>query len=101
MKSVAAEGQRLLDQSVDGTHTTALHDPADGSTSRVTDLRPGPGATVLASGPRDLWADVEGAHDQWLAMNRPRREWFTIRATPEGQTLSFAAPDGQVHEWPL
>lgn len=88
-------------QDHDGAHTTALFDSADGSLARIADHRPGPGATVVTSGPRDLWAEIEKAHEQWLALNRPRREWFTIRATPAKQVLAFSAPDAQVHECTL
>jgi methyltransferase of ATP-grasp peptide maturase system len=85
----------------DGTHTTTLFDAKDGSMARITDRRPGSGATVVASGPRDLWAEIERAHSEWLRLNRPRREWFAMRATPDEQVLSFRAPDDQLYQWPL
>lgn len=88
-------------QSREGSHTTTLFDAADGSLARITDRRPGPGATVVSSGPRDLWAEIERAHREWLRLNRPRREWFTIKATPGNQVLGFGAPDGQIHQWRL
>ncbi|MDT0323039.1 methyltransferase domain-containing protein [Streptomyces millisiae] len=88
-------------ESVAGTHLTTLFDAADGSVARVEDRRPGPGATVVTSGPRDLWAEIENAHGEWLRLNRPRREWFTITATPGKQVIGFRAPDGQVFQWTL
>lgn len=44
---------------------------------------------------------IETAHQRWRQLNRPRREWFTIEATPTEQTVTYAAPDGQVHRWTL
>lgn len=88
-------------ESTAGVHTTTLHDGADGSTARVSDSPQGSGATVVTSGPRDLWAEIENAHDQWLRLNRPRREWFTIKATPGEQVLAYKAPHGQIYQWAL
>ncbi|MFD1828873.1 methyltransferase domain-containing protein [Streptomyces desertarenae] len=85
----------------DGRHVTTLHDPGDGSRARVTDHGRRPGAAVVTSGPRDLWAPVERAHERWRALNRPRREWFTVRVTPRAQTLAYAEPGGRTHTWEL
>lgn len=91
---------RTYEQTDDGLHVTTLHDPADGSTTRIKDV-PGAPSTVISHGPRDLWAPIEAAHKQWLHLNRPRREWFTIEVTPTEQTMTYAAPDGNVYRWPL
>ncbi|MFB7127615.1 methyltransferase domain-containing protein [Kitasatospora sp. NPDC056273] len=72
-----------------------LRDVADGSTAHAH------GGTVARSGPRDLWRAVEAAHRSWLGQNRPRREWFTVEAGPEGQFVSYSAPDGSVTRWAL
>lgn len=56
---------------------------------------------VTSTGPRDLWQPIEAAHQLWQQLNRPRREWFTIEATPTEQTVKYTAPDGQVHRWTL
>ncbi|MDG9706360.1 methyltransferase domain-containing protein [Streptomyces sp. DH37] len=89
-------------RAADGTHTTVLYDPGDGSRTRVTDHGGGrPGAAVTAAGPRDLWEPVERAHRRWRALNRPRREWFTVRATSRGQTLAYTTPAGRTHTWEL
>ncbi|WP_340561062.1 methyltransferase domain-containing protein [Streptomyces sp. GSL17-111] len=85
----------------DGTHVTTLFDGRDGSFARVADTPDGPGAQVQVSGPRDLWAPVERAHETWLALNRPRREWFTITAGPDGQTVAYTDPGSAVHRWAL
>ncbi|MFG2917914.1 methyltransferase domain-containing protein [Kitasatospora sp. NPDC048298] len=73
----------------------ALRDDADGSTAR------GRGRTVVLGGPRDLWRTVEAAHRTWLDRNRPRREWFTVEAGPEGQFVGYTAPGGARSRWDL
>ncbi|MFE4928584.1 methyltransferase domain-containing protein [Streptomyces sp. NPDC056647] len=85
----------------DGAHVTTLFDMLDGSYARVADRGSEPGVTVLTSGPRDLWAPIEKAHERWLRLHKPRREWFTIKATPDKQTVSYAMPDGQEAHWDL
>ncbi|MFI1155939.1 methyltransferase domain-containing protein [Streptomyces sioyaensis] len=91
---------RTYGRSDDGLHITTLYDPADGSATRIEDM---PEATplVTAAGPRDLWAPMEKAHQLWRRLNRPRREWFSIEATPDEQTVTYTAPDGQIYRWPL
>ncbi|PJE94000.1 protein-L-isoaspartate(D-aspartate) O-methyltransferase [Streptomyces carminius] len=84
-----------------GAHTTVLYDPGDGSRTRVTDHGGRPGAAVTVFGPRDLWAPVERAYERWRALHRPRREWFTVRVGPHGQTLAYTAPGGRTHHWDL
>ncbi|MFD4660229.1 methyltransferase domain-containing protein [Kitasatospora sp. NPDC058444] len=73
----------------------ALRDTADGSTAHAQ------GRTVALDGPRDLWRTVEAAHRTWLDLNRPRREWFTVEAGPEGQFVGYEAPDGTLLRRPL
>ncbi|WP_327707342.1 methyltransferase domain-containing protein [Streptomyces decoyicus] len=89
---------RTYDRSGDGLHVTTLYDPADGSATRIED-RPEATPLVTSIGPRDLWAPMELAHQLWRRLNRPRREWFSIEATPAGQTVTYMAPDGQIHRW--
>lgn len=84
----------------DGHHVTMLHDPADGSTTRVQDVPEGR-PFVLSVGPRDLWQPIEAAYDLWRSLNRPRREWFTVEATPTTQTIAYAAADGRTRRWTL
>ncbi|MFE3875270.1 methyltransferase domain-containing protein [Kitasatospora sp. NPDC059146] len=52
-------------------------------------------------GSRDFRETVEAAHRSWLDQNRPRREWFTIEAGPDGHVVSYAAPDGTSFRWVL
>jgi protein-L-isoaspartate O-methyltransferase len=86
----------------DGSHVTTLFDPLDDSCARVDDHgKRSSGATVMTSGSRDLWALVERAHEHWLALNRPRREWFTIRASTKKQTVAYTAPSGQTSQWDM
>ncbi|WP_435244522.1 methyltransferase domain-containing protein [Streptomyces sioyaensis] len=89
---------RTYGRNADGLHVTTLYDPADGSATRIED-GPGAAALVTSTGPRDLWAPMEEAHQLWQRLNRPRREWFGIEVTPDEQTVTYAAPDGQVHRW--
>lgn len=91
---------RTYGQSDDGLHVTTLYDPVDGSTTRIADMPEGP-PLVTSTGPSDLWGPIEAAHQRWQQLNRPRREWFTIEAAPAEQTVTYTAPDGQVHRWPL
>ncbi|MHC0429948.1 methyltransferase domain-containing protein [Streptomyces sp. O3] len=91
---------RTYGQRADGRHITTLYGPADGSAARVEDMPDGP-PQVTSTGPRDLWRPVEAAHRNWRRLNRPRREWFTVEATPAGQTVTYTAPDGRAHRWPL
>ncbi|WP_257573933.1 methyltransferase domain-containing protein [Streptomyces sp. JJ66] len=90
---------RTYHRDADGTHVTTMFTPLDGSCARVTEQPEGAGARVRVSGPRDLWALVERAHEHWLSLNRPRREWFTITASPEGQTVAYTDPSGEVNRW--
>lgn len=86
----------------EGGHVTVLFDPLDGSYARVADRGSDPGATaVLTRGPRDLWAPIEKAHEHWLSLHRPRREWFTMKAAPHKQTVSYVMPDGRETHWDL
>jgi protein-L-isoaspartate O-methyltransferase len=84
-----------------GDHVTTLHDTADGSATRVADTPGGGPPMVTATGPRDLWRPIEAAHELWLRLNRPRREWFTVEVTPAEQTVRYTAPGGEVHRWRL
>ncbi|UUU23562.1 methyltransferase domain-containing protein [Streptomyces sp. DSM 40750] len=91
---------RTYGQYDEGLHVTTLYDFTDGSTTRIDDAHGGP-PTVTSTGPRDLWQPIEAAHQLWLRLNRPRREWFTIEATPTEQVVRYTAPDGRVHRWQL
>lgn len=74
---------------------TRLYDTASRSQARVFDR------TVHVVGQRDLWAAVEAAHEQWLELHRPRREWFEVKVTPERQWVAFRTPGGTEHTWDL
>ncbi|MFJ4688257.1 protein-L-isoaspartate(D-aspartate) O-methyltransferase [Streptomyces sp. NPDC088789] len=91
---------RTYARTADALHVTTLYDPADGSAAQIADLPEGP-PRVTVDGPRDLWAPVETAHRLWQVLNRPRREWFTIEATTNQQTVSYTAPDGRTQRWTL
>lgn len=91
---------RTYGKNGEGLHATILHDPADGSTTRIDDTPEGP-SMVTTSGPRDLWEPIETAHRLWQGLNRPRREWFTIEATPHEQIVRYTAPDGDIRRWTL
>lgn len=85
----------------EGLHTTVLIDPADGSTARIQELPGQADARIAIAGPRDIWAPVEEAHRRWLRWHRPRREWFGVRITADGQYIDFTAPDHTSHSWAL
>ncbi|MBB1254163.1 methyltransferase domain-containing protein [Streptomyces sp. OF3] len=92
---------REYHRETDGPHVTTLFDLRDGSCTRVTDQPEAPAVRVHVSGPRDLWAPIEKAHNHWLSLNRPRREWFTITTTPDVQTVTYTDPSGRPHHWAL
>ncbi|RDG35059.1 methyltransferase domain-containing protein [Streptomyces corynorhini] len=98
---MSASTVREYHREPDGAHVTTLFDPVDDSYARIADRTPEPGATVVTSGRRDLWEPLEEAYEQWLTLHRPRREWFTVNATPDRQTVSYAAPDGRAWDWDL
>jgi protein-L-isoaspartate(D-aspartate) O-methyltransferase len=52
------------------------------------------------AGPRDLWPDVEHAHDEWVAMGAPDWHRFGLTATPTTQRVWLDSPDGP-HSWNL
>lgn len=91
---------RSYGKNADGLHVTTLYDPADSSATRIDDRPEGP-STVTVSGPRDLWKPIEAANRLWQELNRPRREWFTVEATADEQTVRYTAPDGRVLSWTL
>ncbi|MFB6439170.1 methyltransferase domain-containing protein [Streptomyces sp. NPDC056411] len=91
---------RTYSRSDQGLHITVLYDPADGSATRIEDM-PGGTPLVTSTGPRDLWEPVEETHRRWRQLNRPRREWFGIEATPAEQNVTYTAPDGRVHRWTI
>jgi protein-L-isoaspartate O-methyltransferase len=84
---------------------TAAHE-ADGHTGHTLTATDGSqasvvGHTVTVTGQRDLWSAVERAHTLWMALRRPRREWFEIRVTAQRQWISYRAPDGAEWQWTL
>ncbi|UYB40323.1 ATP-dependent carboxylate-amine ligase [Streptomyces sp. Je 1-4] len=91
---------RTYGRSDDGLHVTTLYDPAGGSATRIEDMAEGT-PLVTSTGPHDLWTPIEAAHRRWRQLHRPRREWFSIEATPAEQTVTYTAPDGRVHRWTI
>jgi methyltransferase of ATP-grasp peptide maturase system len=55
---------------------------------------------VRHAGPRDLWADVEHAHDEWVTMGAPAWHRFGLTATPTTQRVWLDSPDS-AHTWNL
>ena len=94
-----AGGVQRHDRSEAGLRRISLSHP--GGSALLLTQGPDDRWTVTTSGPTDLWASVEAAHQRWLALNRPRREWFEITLTPTNQQLAHTAPDGQRHRWEL
>ncbi|WP_249227338.1 methyltransferase domain-containing protein [Kutzneria sp. CA-103260] len=56
--------------------------------------------SVRQGGPRQLWSIAEGAHEEWLALERPPRERFGLTVSPAGQEFWLDRPDSP-HRWPL
>lgn len=84
----------------EGRRVTTLYDPSDGSGAHIAEPSRG-GSEVTVFGPHDLWSTAEEAHEEWLRLHRPRREWFTIEAAPGRQTLAHTPPGGPPRHWPL
>ncbi|APU15986.1 MULTISPECIES: methyltransferase domain-containing protein [Actinoalloteichus] len=55
---------------------------------------------VHHAGSRDLWADVEHAHDEWATMGAPAWHRFGLTATPTTQRVWLDSPDSE-HTWNL
>lgn len=72
----------------------------DGSWCEVEPGAPGSSRTVRAGGPRDLWAEIEAAHDLWSRLGRPDWERFGLTVTPDSQWVWLDDPNGS-HRWLL
>ncbi|MCZ4125589.1 methyltransferase domain-containing protein [Streptomyces sp. H39-S7] len=75
-----------------GDRGVALTAP-DGSSARAD--RNG---TVLAAGPRDLWAIAEGAYELWQRTSRPARDRYGLSVRDGRQWTWLDDPDGP-HTW--
>ena len=73
-----------------------LTDPRTGSWARV-DTAPGDPAgdrEVTQGGDRQLWDELEAAHELWTQLGQPRPEDFSISVTPDGeQVVTHPATD--------
>jgi len=72
---------------------------SDGSWATFT-MRPGSPTEVHQGGPRKLWDLVEAAHDEWLGLDKPRRQRFGITIRGPHQELWLDEEDNP-HRWPL
>ncbi|MGQ0842449.1 hypothetical protein [Actinokineospora sp.] len=85
----------------DGTPTETCLTNRDGSWCSVDRTADEPGRyRVRHAGPRDLWADVELAHDEWATMGAPAWHRFGLTATPTTQRVWLDSPDSE-HTWNL
>jgi methyltransferase of ATP-grasp peptide maturase system len=85
----------------DGTPTATCLTNRDGSWCSVDREADESGRyRVRHAGPRDLWADVEHAHDEWAAMGAPAWHRFGLTATPTAQRVWLDSPDNP-HTWSL
>jgi methyltransferase of ATP-grasp peptide maturase system len=71
----------------------------DGSWARFVS-RSGKPIEVTQGGPRRLWDLAEQAHEQWRALDRPRRQRFGITVRGEHQELWLDEEDSP-HRWRL
>ncbi|MFD5466024.1 methyltransferase domain-containing protein [Kitasatospora sp. NPDC127059] len=86
----------LVERYADGSYTLWLHDTAVTSWATV-DWEPGRTAyTVVQSGPRHLWGEVEAAWQWWDAHGRPGFDRFGLTVTPDGQAVWLDDPDSPV-----
>ena len=68
-----------------------LRDPGTGSRAVI---RRGD-VTVVQTGPRRLWDEIEGLYDRWIALGAPARERFGLTVAPNGtHTLWLDRPEG-------
>jgi protein-L-isoaspartate(D-aspartate) O-methyltransferase len=63
----------------------------DGSWARLTD------GLAVQGGPGAVWDEVEAAHDDWLAANRPAREQYRLTVTDASQDVFLAGRPDPVH----
>lgn len=85
----------------DGTPTATCLTNRDGSWCSVDRTAEESGRyRVWHAGPRDLWADVERAHDEWATMDAPAWHRFGLTATPTTQWVWLDSPDSE-HTWNL
>ena len=52
---------------------------------------------AIHGGPRNLWRELENAHDLWEERGRPGREQLGITITEDRQSLWIGSPDQVVH----
>lgn len=85
----------------DGTPTATCLTNRDGSWCSVHRMADSPGRyRVLHAGLRDLWADVEQAHEEWVAIGAPAWHRFGLTATPTTQRVWLDDP-ASAHTWNL
>lgn len=85
----------------DGTPTATCLTNCDGSWCSVDRTAEESGQYRLRhTGPRDLWAAVEHAHDEWVTMGAPAWHRFGLTATPTTQRVWLDSPDSE-HAWNL
>lgn len=67
-----------------------LIDPWSGSWTSIHDPRhPTDTYQVRSHGPRDILAEVEAAHDWWVAAHRPTADQWRFTVTPDGQRIDL------------
>src|SRR5215470_17283819 len=85
----------------DGTPTATCLTHRDGAWCTIDRKADDSGRyRVRYAGPRDLWTDVEHAHDQWRTMGAPAWHRFGLTATPTTQRVWLDSPDNP-HTWNL
>jgi len=75
-------------------------DTPDGSGAQAWFTPESNGFAIRQAGPRQLWAEVERAHEFWNNAGRPGHEQFGITASRHEQHIWFQHPDSE-HRWPI
>lgn len=57
--------------------------------------------TVEQRGPRNLWDDLEAAHDTWTAAGKPTRDRLGVTVTPEGDHVLWLDNPHEGAAWPI
>lgn len=74
---------------------------SDGESWASVDYKPGADRfEVNENGPRNLWADVETAFEEWRNRGEPTREQHGVTVTRDGQWTWFDGPNGRVDVGP-
>lgn len=96
---VLGDAARVEAGNDDGSWTTWLISPSDGSAAAVTPGAAGRPPVVVESGPRRLWTALESALARWREAGEPGRERFRLSVREGRQRVWLSAPGEDAHGW--